>query len=67
MKKSKPEKKYPRKKRNLYAMSELIKRWEREELTLEQAIGQILLWLNDISERLQQVEAKQRQQKSEAN
>ena len=40
-----------------YQLSELIKKWEREELTAEQAIGQILLWLNLLSERVTKVEA----------
>jgi len=40
-----------------YPLSELVKKWEREELTAEQAIGQILLWLNLLSERVTKVEA----------
>ena len=43
-------------KRNLYPLAELIKRWQREELTAEQAIGQMLLWLTDLSKRVQQLE-----------
>ena len=43
-------------KRNLYPLTELIKRWEREELTADQAIGQMLLWLTDLSKRVQQLE-----------
>ena len=43
-------------KRNLYPLAELIKRWQREELTTEQAVGQMLLWLTDLSKRVQQLE-----------
>ena len=40
--------------KNQYPLKELVKRWEREELTVEQAIGQILLWLTDLSKRVGQ-------------
>ncbi len=40
-----------------YQLPELVKRWEREELTLEQAVGQILLWLDALSARLDKLEA----------
>ena len=40
-----------------YPLAELVKKWEREELTAEQAIGQILLWLDLLSERVAKVEA----------
>lgn len=40
-----------------YPLSELAKRWEREDLTVEQAIGQILLWLASLSERVDKLEA----------
>ena len=40
-----------------YPLSELVKKWEREELTSEQAIGQILLWLDLLSERVAKLEA----------
>ena len=43
-----------------YSLTELVKRWEREELTVEQAIGQILLWLVSLLERVDKVEANQR-------
>ena len=39
---------------NQYPLKELVKRWEREELTVEQAVGQILLWLIDLSKRVSQ-------------
>jgi len=29
----------------MYPLEELIRKWGRGELTIEQAIGQILLWL----------------------
>jgi len=66
MKKSKAVRKQKPKKRNVYALPDLIKRWEREELTVEQAIGQILLWLDDLGERIQRLENGQQQQKMEA-
>ena len=40
-----------------YPLAELAKRWEREDLTTEQAIGQILLWLAALSERADKLEA----------
>jgi hypothetical protein len=43
-----------------YELPELIKRWERDDLTAEQAIGQILLWLVALVERLSRLEASQR-------
>ena len=43
-----------------YDLDTLVKRWEREELTVVQAVGQILLWLKTLSERITQLEAKQR-------
>ncbi len=42
--------------KNKYNLDELLKRWEREELTLEQAIGQLFLWVSDLAERVQQLE-----------
>jgi hypothetical protein len=42
-----------------YALSELIKRWEREQITTEQAIGQLLLWLVVLSKRIAKLEANQ--------
>jgi hypothetical protein len=35
-----------------YTVEELITRWKREELTIEQAIGQILLLLKEQEQRL---------------
>jgi hypothetical protein len=42
-----------------YELSELIKRWERGDLTLEQAIGQILLWLAALAEQTAKLENNQ--------
>lgn len=44
-----------------YELTDLIKRWEREEMTVEQAVGQILLWLNTLSERVTKLENRARQ------
>jgi hypothetical protein len=41
-----------------YGLDEVIRRWERTALTVEQAIGQILLLLQGIEERLRDVEHK---------
>ncbi len=43
-----------------YSLSELIKRWQQEQLTTEQAVGQILLWLIALSERISKLETNQR-------
>ena len=45
-------------KRKPYDLPELIKRWEREQLTTEQAIGQILVWLVRLATRMTKLEAK---------
>jgi hypothetical protein len=37
-----------------YTIEELIARWRREELTVEQVIGQILLVLRDQEQRLRE-------------
>ena len=42
-----------------YPASELIKKWEREELTADQAIGQLLLWVAALVERVTKLEASQ--------
>lgn len=47
-------------KRNKYPLTDLVKRWEREELTVEQAVGQILLWLIFMSKQIARLEAKLR-------
>ena len=43
-----------------YALSDLLKRWEREEMTVEQAVGQIILWLISLAERIEKLEIRQR-------
>jgi len=43
-----------------YPVSELINKWEREDITMEQAIGQILLWLVALVERVVRLEISQR-------
>ena len=47
-----------------YPLSELVKRWEREELTVEQAVGQILLWLVSLSEQVNKNGPQQQEQQS---
>jgi hypothetical protein len=49
-----------------YDLAELIKRWEREQLTTEQAVGQILLWLAALAERIAKLEASSRSAKDSA-
>ena len=41
-----------------YGLQELIRRWGREQLTTEQAIGQILLLLVELDKRLQELECR---------
>lgn len=43
-----------------YPLPELIKMWEREDLTIPQVIGQILLWLAELAERVTKLEINQR-------
>ena len=40
-----------------YPALELVNKWEREELTVEQAIGQLLLWMVALVERVTKLEA----------
>jgi len=47
-----------------YDLAELVRRWGREELTVEQTVGQILIWLSLIVERLEKLEAFQRGRQS---
>lgn len=46
-----------------YPLPELVKMWEREDITSLQAIGQILLWLVDLAERVTKLEINQRRAK----
>ena len=41
-----------------YGLQELIRRWGRDQLTTEQAIGQILLLLAKLDKRLQKLERR---------
>jgi hypothetical protein len=41
-----------------YNLDEVITRWEREKLTTEQAIGQILLLMRSLSERILELERR---------
>ena len=43
-----------------YSIEKMISLWEQEKLTPEQVIGQILLLLASIIERLQKLEATRR-------
>ena len=42
-----------------YELDTIVKKWERDELSTEQAIGQILLLLQDISYRVGRLEVAQ--------
>ena len=44
----------------MYPLSDLVKKWEREEITVEQTIGQMLLWLAALAERVTKLEANRR-------
>jgi hypothetical protein len=53
-----------------YDLDAILKKWERDELTTEQAVGQILLQLQGISERvgrLEVIHAKNRRQERTTN
>ena len=43
---------------NPYELKEVLKMWEQEKLTPEQAIGQMLLHLQALAQRLGQVEQR---------
>jgi hypothetical protein len=42
-----------------YDLETIIKKWERADLTAEQAVGQILLYLQSISHRVGRLELEQ--------
>ena len=42
-----------------YDLDTMLKKWEREELTTEQAVGQILLLLQTVSQRIGRLEVAQ--------
>ena len=41
-----------------YELPILIKRWAQEAVTVEQTIGQILLYLDDVLERIKKLEQR---------
>ena len=52
---------------NNYNLDELITRWEHEKVTTEQVIGQVLLLLRSLAERVEELERwRRRQEKGEA-
>jgi hypothetical protein len=46
-----------------YELETIIKKWERHNLTTEQAVGQILLLLQTISDRVGKLEERQEKQR----
>ncbi len=40
----------------VYSLDDLIRRWQTGQLTLEQAVGQILLLLKDLVDRMRELE-----------
>ena len=54
-----------------YSLDEIMKRWKKGELTAEQAVGQILQILQNVSQRLgsleRRFEAQNRNGKSQGN
>ncbi len=50
-----------------YNLDELIARWEHEKVTTEQVVGQVLLQLRSLVERVEELERwRRRQEKGEA-
>jgi hypothetical protein len=50
-----------------YNLDELIARWEHEKVTTEQVVGQVLLLLRSLAERVEELERwRRRQEKGEA-
>jgi hypothetical protein len=50
-----------------YNLDELITRWEHEKVTTEQVVGQVLLLLRSLVERVEELERwRRRQEKGEA-
>lgn len=41
-----------------YGLGEVIRAWERERLTTEQAVGQVLLLLQELEKRVRDVESQ---------
>lgn len=48
-----------------YTLNELIKKWTKEELTTEQAIGQVLLQMQTLSTRIGTLEKRFEQNRKE--
>lgn len=48
-----------------YNLNQLIKKWTKEELTTEQAVGQILLQLQTLSTRIGTLEKRFEQNRKE--
>jgi hypothetical protein len=44
---------------NTYGLEQVIKMWEVEQLTVEQAIGQILLLIREDRERMGEIERRE--------
>ncbi|MBN1886837.1 MAG: hypothetical protein JW850_02565 [Thermoflexales bacterium] len=40
----------------IYSLDELIRRWQTGQLTIEQAVGQILLLLKELVDRMRELE-----------
>ncbi len=49
-----------------YGLEDVIRSWGREDLTIEQAIGQILLLLQELEERLRSAERRLEQHRKQA-
>lgn len=43
---------------SVYDLNQMIKKWDREELTIEQAVGQLLLHLQAFSKRVGTLERR---------
>ena len=43
---------------NTYNISEIIKMWEHVELTVDQAIGQLMLHIQELSQRINTLERR---------
>jgi len=48
-----------------YTLNELIKKWTKEELTTEQAVGQVLLQVQTLSTRIGTLEKRSEQNRKE--
>ncbi len=50
-----------------YGLEDVILAWGKEDLTIEQVIGQILLLLQELEERLRSAERRLEQQRKQAH